>query len=975
MAIPASLLWITFLCFALAAAIQALSKKEQILFTVRNLAPLMVCAVGLIGALYARSVFYAQDAKKMTEESRAEALSMQKQLSLALTSRFNSLNHMAHRLSLSQKINAKAWSEDARFYLKDTEKTLSSGLTALPSAAYLFGIVISYLFTILGELFLRLRDQSKVLKSRFNEKAQKLAAIVESSDDAIISKDLNAMITSWNQGAEAIFGYRSSEIIGKSILLLIPPDRTSEESRIMDQILSGETISHYETERVCKDGKRIFISLSISPLKDLNGRIVGLAKIARDITAAKSASHEKEQALTQLWSAEAQVLQANEQLEERVRQRSIELERAKEVAVAATGAKSDFLANMSHEIRTPINGVIGMTSLLLDTKLDEEQKGFVRAISSSSKILLTLINDILDLSKVEAGKMELEKHPFEMSEMLREVCENFEPLIRAKSLNFRAAFEFDAAVVVMGDLGRIHQILNNLLSNALKFTQTGEIKLRAVQMPAPAGRVLIGFTVSDTGIGISEPVINQLFQKFTQADPSTSRKYGGTGLGLVISKRLAELMGGTIRVESSVGKGSSFFFDLEFELSALLIDRAESVTSSAMLTKDERRKKRILVAEDIAVNQTITLRMLAKAGYSADAVANGLEVLDAVDRIPYDLILMDCQMPEMDGFRATELLRHGKFEKPIVALTANAFAEDKKRCLSFGMSGHIAKPIDEKSLIRTVDKWCLAKTGAPEPSNESETPVSGPPLIDLHAIQRLRALDEAGGEKISDQVIGMFLETSRELLVNLKDALTKNDRPAFTRAAHALRSCGGNVGAHRVVSICETFEHAESLDGLTSQLGELDRILAATAESLSSLKSQPSKEKLRILIVDDIEDNRFILKHYLKGLGHEVAYAIDGRPAVELFQKQTFDIVFIDMQMNEMDGDEATRRMREIEVTLGRARTPIVAVTSSEGPEEVDRMLAAGCNRHLSKPLTKEAFLQEVVRPPAALSFKASPRC
>jgi two-component system sensor histidine kinase/response regulator len=674
--------------------------------------------------------------------------------------------------------------------------------------------------------------------------SRRLAAIVASSDDAIMGKDLNGMITDWNFGAERIFGYTADEMIGSLILRLIPADRQYEEVEILSRIRRGERIDPFESIRLAKGGRQLNCAITVSPIKDSGGHVVGASKVIRDMTERKRAEQE--------------------------------LHNAKQAAEAASKAKSQFLANMSHELRTPMNGVIGMTGLLLDGDLDPEQREFAETIGASADALLVILNDILDFSKIEAGKLTFELLDFELIETVESTLDQLAERAHTKSIELASAMAPDLPTRLRGDPGRLRQILTNLIGNALKFTETGAVVVRVSKERETETHARVRFRVEDSGIGISPEAQGKLFQAFSQADGSTTRKYGGTGLGLAISKQLVSLMEGRIGVESEPGKGSTFWFTVQLEkqagdatspelcrrdLSALRVlavddndtnrrilshqlgawriqagsaasgqealerlrtaaeagqpyhlalldvqmpemdglslaraikgdpaltgtrlivlssfgqafspaelkaagieaylvkpvkqarlfdcmtdamDRVAvqinppktavaSASNAVPLEASQKLEKvRILLAEDNIINQKVALAHLRKLGHMAQAVANGLEVLRALEQISYGIILMDCQMPEMDGYEATRAIRDREqaldgpcpWKTPvyIIAMTGSAMEGDSEKCLAMGMDDYLSKPVRPSELQAALERSTFANGSISGPKSNT----------------------------------------------------------------------------------------------------------------------------------------------------------------------------------------------------------------------------------------------------------------
>ncbi len=525
---------------------------------------------------------------------------------------------------------------------------------------------------------INISDRKKA-ESALKESERLLMSIINFLPDATLVIDKEGRVISWNQSMEKMTGVKSEQILGKGDYEYALPFYGERRPILIDAVrgLDRNFEKNYETIKRQEDGtidaeayipnllgNKTYLLGSASALYDTDGNYRGAIESIRDITERKRAEED--------------------------------LQRSKEKAESATRAKSEFLANMSHEIRTPMNAVIGMTGLLLDEDLTEKQREDVEIIRSSGDTLLTIINNILDLTKIETEMIELERQPFDLHDCLEASLDMVAMDANRKGLETEYTFEDHVPAVIQGDPTRINQILINLLNNAVKFTEKGKIRISVSGEAVEGGNYRIHFAIKDTGIGIPEDKMDRLFQSFCQVDASTARRYGGTGLGLAISKRLAELMGGTIWVESEVGKGSTFHFTILVEPTLNEPIEIGKPASRGDLPGDPDKSLSILLAEDNPVNQIVTQRMLNKLGYRADVAVNGIEVLQALERRHYDVVLMDVQMPEMDGLKATQAIHQrwlGEEQPVIIAMTASALKGDKEMCLAAGMDGYVSKPV------------------------------------------------------------------------------------------------------------------------------------------------------------------------------------------------------------------------------------------------------------------------------------------
>ncbi len=773
--------------------------------------------------------------------------------------------------------------------------------------------------------------------------------------DSALKATVNGMLIADNRGRivwvnpsfTKLTGYSIGEAVGQSLrLLLSSPKDVQHFDQMLVEVLNGKNWREEITSRR-KDGVVLIEEMTVTPVRNAENQVTHFIAVIQDVTNRKQAEEE--------------------------------LLRAKEAAEAATKAKSEFLASMSHEIRTPMNGVIGMTGLLLDTELTPEQRDYAKIVRNCGSTLLTIINDILDFSKIESGKMSIEPTGFNLRQAVEEVTDLLLADADDKGIELIVRYMPNTPNRVVGDPGRIRQILTNLVGNAIKFTDAGHV-LVTVECEAQADKkASLRFSVQDTGIGIPPEKIGDLFQRFSQVDASATRRHGGTGLGLAISKQLVELMGGKINVQSALGAGSTFWFTLQLpldskpdtvvtpshmlkDLRVLVVDDNEvnrriveeqlgschahvsqaasaeeglqkmreavtagsafqvavvdhqmphtdgmtfarsvkadaafrdtvlvmlSSTGQRHLTPELREagftaclskavyasqlvrtiaeawtshsvgglaaaepkqilpviRARVLVAEDNMANQKVAVRLLEKLGCRVDVAATGAEAVLLLRLLSYDIVFMDCQMPEMNGYEATREIRRQKGlnrKVPIVAMTANAMAGDREECLAAGMDDYIAKPIELDQIVEILQRWARPSSDtdrnktSPTRSSLPAVTVSKPPptqpAINAEAIDRLRELSD-GNQNFLKDLFGMYHSDTTQRLASLRTAASAGDAGGLRRAAHAIKGSSLNVGALTLADLCQQVELLadsgvrDAVAGLVSQIEqEFERV-------------------------------------------------------------------------------------------------------------------------------------------------------
>ena len=562
-----------------------------------------------------------------------------------------------------------------------------------------------------------IQSAQETLESKVIERTEELARerntvqrYLDIAGVMLIVFDTKAQIVMVNRKGGEILGLPENQLIGMNWFEhFLPVAEQGIVGEVFSQLIAdnSEFIEHFENRILNSVGKEVWISWNNVLLKNEAGKITGILSSGEDITARKM--------------TEMELIRHRDHLEERVKERTAALSVAKEAAETANRAKSSFLANMSHELRTPMNAIIGLTHMLGRNNTDPGQRDKLTKISGAANHLLSLLNDVLDLSKIEAEKLVLESTPFRVDLIVSNIDSLSSDKLESKGLQLVKNIAPNLSnMSLLGDPLRLQQVLLNLVGNAIKFTEHGVIRINADIRESDPQSVLLYFEVSDTGIGIPEDALPRLFTPFEQADGSTTRKFGGTGLGLAISKRLIQLMGGEVGVKSRLGAGSTFWFTVRCNTCDSQSGQASVPASTSGAEAEETlrrhyRHARILLAEDDWVNQEVAMELLREViGLQVDLAVDGEKAIEMVTNKEYDLILMDVQMPNLDGIAATSIIRNmaGMASIPILAMTANAFEEDRQKCLAAGMSDFIAKPVDPDVLFSKLLRW-LEKTVVP----------------------------------------------------------------------------------------------------------------------------------------------------------------------------------------------------------------------------------------------------------------------
>jgi PAS domain S-box-containing protein len=673
----------------------------------------------------------------------------------------------------------------------------------------IMALIILAALAWVGLLRHRVYEQTQTIRERLQEEAllkERYRELFENANDLVFICGLRGHLTSLNKAGERIAGYGRDEVIGVTLEDLVVPECRPLVAEMLGRGAGGDGNRRYELEIRAKDGRRVPLEVSARRIY-WEGEPIGYQGIARDITERKRAE--------------------------------VDLQRAMEAAEAANRAKSEFLAIMSHEIRTPMNGIIGMTELALDTPLTREQRGYMEMVKSSANSLLTIINDVLDFSKIQAGKLELDPVEFNLAESLGNIAKMMALHAHQKGLELAYRLGPEVPEFVVGDSKRLRQVLINLLSNAVKFTERGEITVNVEPESRPGDSITLHFAVTDTGIGIPHDKQLSVFEPFTQADGSTTRKYGGTGLGLAICSRLVSMMGGRIWVESEPGCGSAFHFTVHFDVVKAREATPGSVPAiptevppvAAHTRGKETRSLRILVAEDNQVNQALAVRLLEKRGHTVAVAADGRQALAMSENQSFDLVLMDVQMPELDGLEATAKIREREKRTgthlPIIAMTAYAMKRDRDRCREAGMDGYLAKPIQPQELYAALETIVAGRA--------SIAPVNDAPAFPENVWDKGALLGRVEGDpKLLRNIVEIFLAECPRMMEAIRTAMAEGDATRLHREAHNLKGATGNLGAgdaRHAAAVLESLavegELASAEHAYRALEKELDRLKAA----------------------------------------------------------------------------------------------------------------------------------------------------
>ena len=777
-------------------------------------------------------------------------------------------------------------------------------------------VVIGYLLIGTDNTARKLVEaEQKKLDQRLRDQQFYTRSLIESNIDALMTTDPSGIITDVNKQMEALTGCTRDELIGAPFKdYFTDPARAEAGIKL---VLSEKKVTDYELTACSRDGKKTVVSYNATTFYDRNRTLQGVFAAARDVTERKRVE--------------------------------VELKQAKAVAESASRTKSDFLASMSHEIRTPMNAIMGIADLLAKTPLSAEQDKYVQIFRRAGDNLLNLINDILDLSKVEASQLELERTGFSLNDLLEKVIEMVAVRAQEKGLGLVCEIAPDVPIDLIGDPTRLQQVLLNLLGNAIKFTGSGAVSLRVTRDADLAVPTALRFTVSDTGIGIPSAKLSRVFERFIQADSSTTRRFGGSGLGLTISKRLVELMGGRIWVESAVDRGSVFSFAVPLESWAGATRRTAAPVGTS--PEPALAPLRILLVEDSPDNCTIAVAYLEDTPYRVEIAETGASACEMFAAGHYDLVLMDRQMPVMDGLTATRAIRaweqaNDRAPTPIIALTASALKGDREMCLAAGCTAFLTKPIKQEVLLQAI----------------SEHSAAGRPISSEVSLQR-EPLHRSLAARLP-----AFLRHRRHDVIAILDALTRGEFEVVERLGHGMKGAGSSFGFQVITDIGAALERAARnadadmsrrwVSELSTYLDRVDHRTEFTVRPrlpdardvttrARSSGAPMAGGRRRIVLIEDNDDLRGTFRELLEQSGHQVEEARDGNEGVARIIAERPDVALVDIGLPGMDGYEVARRVRAV---LGQS-VMLIAMTGYGQRSDRLQALAAGFDTHLTKPI------------------------
>ncbi len=621
---------------------------------------------------------------------------------------------------------------------------------------------------VIANIELDFQKGEKIKRAAELRVANYARGLIEASRDPLMTISPEGKITDMNQATANVIGIERNELIGSDFFNYFTEPQMAQ--KVYLEVFAKGSVADLPLTLRHHDGKLTDVLFNGSVYKNDEGKVLGVVIVARDVT-------EQKRIATELVEAKIAAERATEIAEEA----KAKAEKATIVAEDAVKTKQQFLSNMSHEIRTPMNAIVGFTKVVLKTELTDKQREYLTAIKNSGDALIVLINDILDLAKVDAGKMTFEQIPFKLSASLSSMLHMFETKILEKNLKLEKQYDQRIPEVLVGDPVRLHQIILNLVSNAVKFTTEGKITVNVQMLEEDAEKTTIKFSVSDTGIGINPEKLDHIFDDFQQATSGTSRLYGGTGLGLAIVKNLVEPQGGTISVESEPGEGSTFSFVLNFNKTA---EKAELELIPEMELEAEFKDARILVVEDIALNQLLMKTLLEDFGFKMDVARNGKIALDMLKDCNYDIVLMDLQMPEMNGFEATKYIRETmNCDVPIIALTADVTTVDVEKCKAVGMNDYISKPIDDKLLYCKIIKF-LKQTGIYKKAGVKIKEDLQTRTLKCVSFDYLKRITKNNTRMM--EMIGLYLEEIPQLVQTMKHSIIGKDWETLKISTHSL---------------------------------------------------------------------------------------------------------------------------------------------------------------------------------------------